>query len=81
MLGFPRGHFHCSHELTFKKDPGSTAREGRQGQQQYGKPKTHFGGTVNFYLTDLRSWEPGGKNGNQGKGGRAGVWLVFSLEF
>lgn len=26
-------------KLTSEKDPGSTAREGRQGQQQHGKPK------------------------------------------
>ena len=38
-------------KVTSEKDPGSTARRGRQGQQ-HGKPKTNVGGTV-ISLTDL----------------------------
>lgn len=39
-------------KLTSERDPGNTAKEGRQGQQQHGYPKTNFGGTV-IFLTDL----------------------------
>lgn len=53
MLGLPKGHLFLQQQSSLlKRTQVAQPREGRQGQQQHGKPKQFFGGTVTF-LTDL----------------------------
>lgn len=54
MLGLPKGHLFLQQQSSLLKrtQVAQPREEGRQGQQQRGKPKQFFGGTV-IFLTNL----------------------------